>query len=70
VDGGQVRVGGRLRGGQGVVLEEAEVPAELQGEPEAQGVEGVLAAEAVGLQGGVVDDDGLAGHGRGGQSTV
>ena len=36
----------------------------------AQGVEGVLAAEAVGLQGGVVDDGGPAGHGRGGQSIA
>ena len=70
VDGRQVLVGGGFGGGERVAFQEAERLAELQGQAQAQGVEGVLAAEAVGLQGGVVDDGGLAGHSRGGHRTV
>ena len=69
VDGGEVVVGGGFGRGEGVFFQKAEFFAQLQGQAEAQGVEGMFAAEAVGFQGRVVDDGGSAGHGWGGQST-
>ena len=69
VDGRQVFVCRRLRGDEGIAFQQSEGFAQLEGEPDAQGVEGMFSAEAVVLQGQVVDDGRPAAQGFGGQRT-
>src|SRR5829696_3099736 len=69
VDGRQVLDGRRFRGDEGVVFQQPQGLAELECEPHAQGVERMVTAEAVVLQGQVVDDGGLAAQGLGGHRT-
>src|SRR5215210_6488248 len=69
VDGRQVLVGRWSRGDEGVVFQQPQGFAELECEPHAQGVERMVTAEAVVLQGEVVDDGCLAAQGLGGHRT-
>jgi hypothetical protein len=69
VDGDQVLIGRGLRGDEGVIFQQSQGFTQFEGETDAQGVEGMVAAEAVVLQGQVVDDGGPAAQGFGGQST-
>jgi hypothetical protein len=70
VDGREVIVGGRLRNDERVVLKESQRLAELEGEPDAQRVEGMVPAEPVGFESQVVNYGGPAAHGFGGQRTT
>jgi hypothetical protein len=70
VDGREVLVGRALRRDEGVSLQETQRLAELEGEPDAEGIEGMVPAEPVGFERQIVDNGRPTTHGLGGQRTV
>src|SRR5215211_3107076 len=69
MDRRQVLIGRGLGGDKWVILEQSEGFAELEREPDAQGIERMATTEAVVLQGQVVDNGSLAAQGLGGHRT-
>jgi hypothetical protein len=69
VDSGEVLVGRGLRRDQRIAFQKPQRLAELEGKPNAQGVEGMAPAEPVALERQVVDDGRRATHGFGGHRT-